>query len=375
VKALADTQRDNKRDKLLLQVVKSPAVRPLIASDLSISDSHSLTNPLYSTSGVLAAGLIWYWEAVKPSRPPEWIRLAAEDARLLIAIDGDAVGLDSQPFDWRSYMGDTRLLAWTAHHEPIIELLRAVFTRDWMPDDFGDDDAARRKSNVRAGFSIHRMDGLRVASGITSFDASFIPKLIASRGTIVQRVDSSAHRAAAQMQLVIDEFDMLPAELGEIEPGCVVRLDNSTLGSRTARITLRAGKISLIADVCGEQAAYAGHAAAGFDPNDTSSRGIAMSHELQTPELPTITQNTVVAGSQEIDIGAIPVRVNFSAGRVMLSFETLRKIAPGYVFELNKRLDDSTIAIHVNDSLIAYGELVAIGDLVGVRVTRMLAAA
>ena len=44
------------------------------------------------------------------------------------------------------------------------------------------------------------------------------------------------------------------------------------------------------------------------------------------------------------------------------------------MFELNKRLDDSIIAIHANDAPIAYGELVVIGDLVGVRVTRMLAA-
>ena len=97
-------------------------------------------------------------------------------------------------------------------------------------------------------------------------------------------------------------------------------------------------------------------------------------------ELPATTMNggsargSVVAGDPGIDIGAIPVRVNFSAGRVMLPFETLRKIGPGYVFELNKRLDDSIIAIHANDAPIAYGELVVIGDLVGVRVTRMLAA-
>jgi type III secretion protein Q len=86
------------------------------------------------------------------------------------------------------------------------------------------------------------------------------------------------------------------------------------------------------------------------------------------------TEISVGGAKQGTAIGANPVRVNFSAGRVMLGFETLREIAPGHVFELNKRLDDSTIAIHVNDSLIAYGELVAIGDLVGVRVTRTVTA-
>jgi flagellar motor switch/type III secretory pathway protein FliN len=370
---------DNKRSPL--QLIKSPTVRPLTAADLRSTGSHALTNQLYSTSGVHSAGLIWYWEAITPTRTLEWIRLAADDARMLIAVDGDAVGLDSQPFDWRSYMGDTRLLGWTAHHEPIIELMRAVFTRDWLPDDFGDDDAARRRSNVRAGFSIHRIDGLRVASGVTSFDASFIPKLTAARGTVVQRVDSSAHRASAQMHIVIDEFDMLPAELNELEPGCVVRLDNSTLGSRTPRIMLRAGGTRLLADACGDQATFVGHAAASIAPEPSiqaNTRGSNMSDANRTQELtagtPANVAGNVVASDPGIDIGSIPVRVNFSAGRVMLAFETLRKIAPGYVFELNKRLDDSIITIHANDAPIAYGELVVIGDLVGVRVTRMLAA-
>jgi flagellar motor switch/type III secretory pathway protein FliN len=66
------------------------------------------------------------------------------------------------------------------------------------------------------------------------------------------------------------------------------------------------------------------------------------------------------------------VRLTFTAGRVTLPFGTLSDVGPGYVFALDKRLDDQAILVHANDVPIAVGELVTIGDLIGVRIARML---
>ena len=73
-----------------------------------------------------------------------------------------------------------------------------------------------------------------------------------------------------------------------------------------------------------------------------------------------------------VDAAAVPVRLTFSAGRLVRRFGELVDVAPGYVFELDKRLDDQSIAISANEVPIALGELVCVGDLVGIRVTRML---
>src|SRR5581483_5030670 len=111
-----------------------------------------------------------------PCSIQEWVTLVADDARIEIALDGDAVGLDLTPFDWRAYAGETRLLAWAACHEPLIELLRAVFRCDWVPECIGDCDppapAPARSSSMRAGFTVLRDDGATIVKGLVNLDAS-----------------------------------------------------------------------------------------------------------------------------------------------------------------------------------------------------------
>jgi type III secretion system YscQ/HrcQ family protein len=207
-----------------------------------------------------------------------------------------------------------------------------------------------------------RADGLTVVSGIASFDASSI-RTLATRSPAAQpRPQPLLKRVRTRLPLVIDEFDTTPAELSSIAPGAVVRLDNRTLSQRAARLVVPAGYVRLVVDVSGVQGKVV-----GLISNPIG--GDAMS-EVHPPA------DTAPAGSQKPDqgvqVGALPVRLMFSAGRLTLPFGALSDIGPGYVFSLEKRLDDHAITMYANDVPIAIGELVTIGDLVGVRVTRML---
>lgn len=72
-----------------------------------------------------------------------------------------------------------------------------------------------------------------------------------------------------------------------------------------------------------------------------------------------------------VDAATVPVALRFEAGVVTLPFGELQSIRPGYVFHLNKRLQDQLIAVYANNMQVAVGELVCVGDLVGVRITGM----
>ncbi len=65
----------------------------------------------------------------------------------------------------------------------------------------------------------------------------------------------------------------------------------------------------------------------------------------------------------------IPVEMRFVAGSVTLPFAQLETIRPGFVFELSRPLTESPIQLIVNGAEVARGELVQVGDLLGVRVT------
>jgi len=350
-----------------VRAIAPSQARAVSLSDLPAAEALELTNPLYSAAGVRANGLVWFWQSIGPAQPNEWIRLSADDARMQIALDGDAVGLEVPALDWRSYSGDTRLLAWTARHEPILEVLRVVFQRDWISDDMADREAKRRTPCVRAGFSIHRIDGVRVATGIAVFPAQFVAPLATRPDAIEPRINAVARRVPVGLRVVLDEVDITASDLGALARGCVVRLDNRTLATHQARVAISAGRIRLIADVTDKRATVVGFAPAATGIDQISSGGIGMADDKATSN-----GAAPATGAPGVEVGQLPVRLSFSAGGVIVPFEALRRIAPGYVFELGKRLNDQAIAIHANDVPIAVGELVAIGDLIGVRITRML---
>lgn len=344
----------------------------LTARELPAAQAHELTNRLYASRGQRVDGFCWYWQFARPARVREWIVLAADNLRLQLALDGDAIGLATPSLDWRSYSGATRLLAWTVCHEPLIDLLRTMFQCDWLPHDVGTCDAAPQPGAVSAGFAVHRIDGLPVTTGVALLDPVCIQGLARVPG-FTPRLEPPLRGVRATLPIVLDEFDMAPAELAALACGAIVRLDNRTLAAGAARISILAGDVRLIAEVAGVRAVVVALATTFPPPLPPHNQGTRMTHDNSPPAQSSADVRPATSASDRgIAIGALPVRLTFSAGQLTLPFAEVADIGAGFVFELGRRLDDQPITVHANEVPIAVGELVVIGDLVGVRITRML---
>ena len=59
--------------------------------------------------------------------------------------------------------------------------------------------------------------------------------------------------------------------------------------------------------------------------------------------------------------GRVPVRVGVSIG------DTLAALQPGYVFPLAGPLEGANVTIRANGQAVGQGEVVAVGDTLGVR--------
>jgi flagellar motor switch/type III secretory pathway protein FliN len=331
-------------------------IRP---AHLRRDETSRLTNCLYGCGGLRWNHLVWYWQTAAADSLREYVTLAADDASLQIALDGDVVGLQTPQLDWRSCSGQTRLLAWTVCHEPLIELLRAVFRRDWVPTSMASTDPHDVSLDLRAGFAVQRADGSVVATGVAAFAAHWA-EMPRTRPDFCEPRRSRLHLGvSAQLAVVIDECTATPADVAQIARDSIVRLDNRTLATQP-RIQIRAGAVHWLANVSGVSSTVVGRTApdSPFDYTLTGER--TMSEDRST--------------ERALDLGALPVRLTFHAGRLLLPFGALAQVGAGYVFELDRQLDDQVITVHANDTPIAVGELVAIGDLVGVRITRMLPA-
>jgi flagellar motor switch/type III secretory pathway protein FliN len=350
--------------RALARAAQTAAVaQPLTLADLSACERHVLTNPLYVAPELHANGLIWSWQTTLHSQIREWVTLAAEEAHIQIAIDGDAVNLAAPLLDWRSQSGDTQLLAWTVCHEPLIELLRTLLQRDLAPVAIEDCDAPPLGDCVRMGFAIRKSDGSPVATGSLRMHASCIDRCVARTDVHIPRQGLRLEHVQAQLPIVIDEFLASPCELAAFTRGCIVRLDNRTLRTARPRIAIAAGHVRLVAEISDVRARVVALAASNNDCNHFPT-GASMND-------PTATQpprSSIAA----VDVDSLPVRLTFSAGRLMVPFGALTDVKAGYVFELDRPLNDQTIVIQANEVSIALGELVVLGDFLGVRITRML---
>ena len=79
--------------------------------------------------------------------------------------------------------------------------------------------------------------------------------------------------------------------------------------------------------------------------------------------------NEEVAQAAPAGVGSIPVRIEFAIGELTLPFGELERIEPGYVFELGRAIDGTSVDVRANGQRIGRGQIVAIGDTLGVRIT------
>lgn len=83
-----------------------------------------------------------------------------------------------------------------------------------------------------------------------------------------------------------------------------------------------------------------------------------------------VNADTAEAGN---DAGAqhpahnLPVNLEFELGQVQMSLGELANLQPGYVFALPAQLEGANVTIRANGRVTGRGEMVAVGDTLGVR--------
>lgn len=70
----------------------------------------------------------------------------------------------------------------------------------------------------------------------------------------------------------------------------------------------------------------------------------------------------------------VPLDVSVRLGQVRMQIRDLLKLNKGSLIEMEKEADEP-LEIHVNDRLLAYGEVVMIKDKLGIRITDIVSLA
>ncbi|KWN14692.1 hypothetical protein WT83_16490 [Burkholderia territorii] len=79
----------------------------------------------------------------------------------------------------------------------------------------------------------------------------------------------------------------------------------------------------------------------------------------------------VQAEERTVEVGALELPVQFVVDTIALTIDEVSSLAPGYAIELPTAIAELTLKLIVHGQVIGYGELVSIGEHVGIRILRM----
>ncbi|RZF23808.1 YscQ/HrcQ family type III secretion apparatus protein [Paraburkholderia sp. UYCP14C] len=110
-------------------------------------------------------------------------------------------------------------------------------------------------------------------------------------------------------------------------------------------------------------------------PVNIEGRRLSLTKEpIMTDELDPVRPDDLLAPDQQsnpIDIGELDLPVQFEVDTVALPLSQLYALRPGYVIELPTPVNEAQIKLVTHGQTIGYGELVTVGDHLGIRILRM----
>ena len=269
-----------------------------------------------------------------------------EKLSLIITNDGWCERLGER--EWWDFTGESRLLAWALAHSGLLEGLGRILREPLMPSALIDGIPSESDANEALEFSATTADG-RKTTGCVSLSPAMVARLASFPGW--QR---SAPTIAPWLKL----RGPLRVELRGISfPLGVLRAsemgDVLILGDRTG--CWRNLQVSLVG-------------ARGSTRLRTWSATYDGTRLLATPAPTNSTLELIMSDPNAAGAADhIPVSLDFDLGNLALPLGELASLKPGYVFELPNSLDTVRVVIRANGTRVGHGELVAVGDVLGVQ--------
>jgi type III secretion protein Q len=214
--------------------------------------------------------------------------------------------------------------------------------------------AAFAQSDIRFHFKLRNVDtGIASRGFLQTNEASVAESLaraLADRKTPNMRWTDFGPR----VRLQIGETRLCAGELADIELGDVMTIDDCAKQSLAAR--------AHIAGLTGHEFLARVNAAA-FTISEIRRKPMQTVEQTPKEAPPSLNES----------LDAVEVTVTFDLGERQVPLRELKLLQPGYVFDLERPLEQSAVRVSVNGQLLGKGQLLAIGDRLGVRITEFAA--
>lgn len=350
-------------DRVTKLGVPRVATQPLRLRRLPPSDAAALSALFRGHDHLVLEGspvTTWRFQLAQVVSPSGVIlRGAREEIALCIDDDGLCDMLGERA--WSDYGPDSQPLAWLLGHHTIIDSLGRLLGEPLLPRTRGEGSRPAGVSlSILVGFSVTTDDG-RVTRGALGLSPEMTSRL-------------AAHPSWRPRANAIDPWLALPTRL--------------RISSRMDRFPLSELRATEIGDVLvvGRRAQYwsslrvqrLGARAetlpsawiASYDGTNLIVRTQTQNFEVEKRMSETPTEQTAETLPADV-IARTPVTLEFELGTLTLPLGELSSLKPGYVFQLPGKLEEARVVIRAGGRRVGQGELVAVGDVLGVQVTAL----
>ena len=284
----------------------------------------------------------------------EAFALDAEGTRLWVRFaSGQEAGAEG--LHWSDHVGRSRLLAWSLAHEAQLVRLSDGLATSLLPvAEAGsvDDDGLWLDFSIDDELPQDDQPGLEPTRGALRVPVAWLPQL----------VELAEPRYEDDPLPPLGRWRALPATVS-------ILLSIAPLSLRDWR-AIRPGD-AIVVGRSGRPPAFQARAA---------GRTWALVHQAdgwrvdgppqpipnESMENPKMSDQPAGAGSED-PARNLPVRIDFEIGQLELALGELADLQPGYVFALPSHLEGANVVIRANGRATGRGEVVAVGDTLGVR--------
>lgn len=306
-------------------------------------------------------GMLTFWPGTAGTAA-ETFYVDADGTVLPLRLDA---GAPLQPgLRWSDYSGRSRMLAWSLAHEPQLMRLSEGLGISLLPvaePPQPDDDALWFSFSIDDEPAEGGAPQPARTRGAIRFPTAWLDRLLARAEPVYaddplpeveQWLDLPAQVTLECVGPVLDQD-----EWDELQPGDVI-----LAGNRRAPPVFEA---------------HARGRAWPLAPTPGGWRVEADARTVTTPRYPEHYMTMNESDLPEEDGGEaavedhparrLPVQVVFDIGQIELTVGDLASLQPGYVFALPAHLEGANVTIRANGSRAGRGEIVAVGDTLGVR--------
>ncbi|KLJ00566.1 type III secretion system cytoplasmic ring protein SctQ [Luteimonas sp. FCS-9] len=289
----------------------------------------------------------------RPGDPASVFELDADGSRLGLRLRTPPPTDDGDTLRWQDHRGRARVLAWSLANEAALVRLSEALGTSLLP--LPDPPPAPTADVVWVDFELHGADGPALAGSLRAGVDWLTTALGRDAATDAAPADAGHWRQLpAVLSLAIAAPPLTIADLRDLRPGDVVVVGSTRLPALHAdavglRWPVRAGSEGWRID---------GPASPQPRFQETAPMSETDAPETPAPEAPAPVEDPA---------SRLPVEVAFELGKVELRLGDVAGLQPGYVFALPAQLEGANVTIRANGRVAGQGELVAVGDTLGVR--------